>query len=83
MNNLDNFISVKHAVTIYLGLLFLSQDNKSPVSSQQSTNSILYSTVRDFSQQIKIRVKFRKIGVVFKPYGLNHFLTKSVNEFHH
>ena len=81
--NFTYYPHIKHAVTIYLGSLSLTQGNRTVVHSQQSTNSVLYSTVRDFPQQVEIKGRFRKIGIVFKPYGLNHFITKSLHDFHH
>lgn len=80
--NYTYYPHVKHAVTIYLGSVAVSHQNRTVVKPNESANSVLYSTVRDCPQHVEINGSFRKIGIVFKPYGLNHFISRPIQEFH-
>lgn len=79
--NYTYYPHVNHAVTIYLGSVAVTQQNRTVVKPEQSANSVLYSTVRDCPQHVEIHGSFRKIGIVFKPYGLNHFINRPIREF--
>lgn len=79
--NYTYYPHVKHAVTIYICSVAVTQHNRTVVKPQQSANSVLYSTVRDRPQHVEIHGSFRKIGIVFKPYGLNRFINRPIREF--
>ncbi len=73
--------NIKHAVTIYRDSVAKTQGNLTIINPQKLKNSVLYSTVRKRPHNVEIKGKFKKIGIVFKPYGLNHFIKKNIKEF--
>lgn len=72
---------IKHAVTIYDGSVAETQGNLTIVNPHKTKNSVLYSTVRERPQNVEIKGAFKKIGIVFKPYGINRFVHKNLKEF--
>jgi AraC-like DNA-binding protein len=74
---------IKHAVTIYLGSTAQTTANKTIIKPQNNSFPALYSTVRDHLHQVEIHGSFKKIRIIFKPYGLNHFINRPIQDFHH
>ena len=73
--------NTKHAITIYKDSVAKTLGDLTIIIPEKSNNSILYSTVRENPHNVEIKGKFKKIGIVFKPYGLNHFIKKDIKEF--
>lgn len=79
-----NFIfypNYKHALTVYKDSDVILSDNKSVVEPSKKSNiQPLYSINKEKSIKVNINGVFDKIGVVFNPLGLNHFIQKSLQE---
>lgn len=72
--------NIKHAVTIYKDSIAKTQENLTIINPQRFNNSVLYSTVRERPHNVEIKGEFKKIGIIFKPYGLNHFIKRNIRE---
>jgi AraC-like DNA-binding protein len=73
--------NIKHAITIYKDSVAKTQGDLTIINPKKLNNSVLYSTVRKNPHNVEIKGKFKKIGIVFKPYGVNHFIKKDIKEF--
>ena len=80
--NYTYYPHIKHAVTVYKDSIAQTNGNLTIVKPLKSSFSVLYSTVIEGPHKVVIKGNFKKIGIVFKPYGLNHFINKSINDFH-
>jgi len=72
---------IKHAITIYKDSTAETSGNFTLVKPKKAAFTVLYSTVRDQPQNVEIRGNFKKIGIVFKPHGINHFVDRPLKEF--
>ncbi|MEE3226511.1 MAG: helix-turn-helix domain-containing protein, partial [Bacteroidota bacterium] len=72
---------IKHAVTLYKNSLAKTEGNRTVVHPDKAKGSVLYSTLRERPHQVELNGPFQKIGIVFKPYGLNRFVNKPLYEF--
>lgn len=71
----------KHGLTAYKNSKVVLSKNKSSVTSTDS-NPIepLYSINKDKAIKVSIEGCFDKIGVVFNPLGINHFIEKPLHD---
>ncbi|MDR5591118.1 AraC family transcriptional regulator [Christiangramia sp. SM2212] len=74
--------NIKHAVTIYQDSIGKTDNNKTIVRPKNGVFSAHYSTVKTEPHQVEIQGEFRKIGIIFQPYGLNHFIQRNIKDFH-
>lgn len=74
---------IKHAVTIYKNSLAQIEGNSTVVNPSKVKGSVLYSTLRERPHQVELNGPFQKIGIVFKPYGINRFVDKPISLFNH
>ena len=74
---------IKHAVTIYKNSLAKSEGDITVVNPYKGKGSVLYSTLRKRPHHVELNGPFQKIGIVFKPYGINRFVDKPVSLFNH
>ena len=81
--NFTYYPHIKHAVTIYLDSRVESFEKRTIVKPAKSSFTLLYSTVRDEPHHVEIQGEFKKVGIVFKPYGLSRFVNRSIKEYHH
>lgn len=72
----------KHAVTIYRGSeVSLTGDGSLVVPSDDNKILSFYSINTDANFKVELHGIFDKIGIVFNPLGLNHFLKKPLGTF--
>ena len=83
-NYQKNFIfypNYKHAITVYKNSeVILSNDQSTIKPSKNRGIQPLYSINKDKSIKVSINGTFDKIGVVFNPLGINHFIETSLHE---
>ncbi|MCP1997379.1 helix-turn-helix domain-containing protein [Flavobacterium sp. HSC-61S13] len=74
-----------HALTIYKGndIVITSDKLNSQVrtSSDENKTTLLYTINVNNKIQVDIQGAFYKIGVVFYPMGINHFIDKPLNQW--
>lgn len=77
-NYQKNFIfypNYKHAITVYKNSeVILSNDQSYIKPAKNSSLQTLYSINKDKSIKVSINGTFDKIGIVFNPLGINHFI---------
>jgi AraC-like DNA-binding protein len=72
----------KHAVTIYKGSdVSLTDDGSLVLPSPQTGILSFYSINTDQNFKVELHGVFDKIGIVFNPLGLNHFLKEPLGNF--
>jgi len=72
----------KHAVTIYKGSdVSLTDEGSLVLPSKNDDISCFYSINTDQNFKVELNGIFNKIGVVFNPLGLNHFIKEPVGDF--
>jgi len=72
----------KHAITIYKGShVSLTNEGSQVLPSTSSAISSFYSINTDKNFKVELNGAFNKIGIVFNPIGLNHFLKEPLGEF--
>lgn len=72
----------KHAVTIYKGSeVSLTGDGSLVIPSDDNKILSFYSINTDANFKVELNGVFDKIGVVFNPLGLNHFLREPLGPF--
>lgn len=73
----------KNALTVYKNAeILLSEEGTTVSDSKTEQFSVLYTTNLDKSIRVQFKGAFDKIGVVFAPLGLNHFVDKPLFEVH-
>lgn len=71
----------KHALTVYKDSEVILSDIESIIKPLCETSiQPLYSVNKEKNIKVSIKGVFDKIGVVFNPLGLNHFIQKSLQE---
>ena len=71
----------KHALTAYKGSKVVIIGNESIVTPSDKINiKPLYTINKDKNIKVSIKGCFDKIGIVFNPLGINHFIQKSIQE---
>ncbi len=71
----------KHALTAYKDSEVIITENESIINpSNQLTIKSLYSINKDKNIKVSMKGRFDKIGIVFNPLGINHFIEKSLQE---
>ena len=71
----------KHALTVYRNSEVFLSDNESMVKpSKLSFLKPIYCINKDKNIKVSIEGVFDKIGIVFNPLGINHFIKKSILE---
>jgi AraC-like DNA-binding protein len=74
-NTFAFYPNYKHALTIYKGSDIALGKNRSAAKPGPETNyTILYAVNTNQSFKVDLKGKFNKIGIVFNPLGINHFL---------
>lgn len=72
----------KHAITIYKGSdVSITEEGSQVLPSTSSAISSFYSINTDKNFKVELNGAFNKIGIVFNPIGLNHFLKEPLGEF--
>lgn len=72
----------KHAITIYQGSEVVFTTDSSSVSPSDAKNIVaFYSINTEKNFKVELNGVFNKIGIVFNPLGLNHFLKQPLGEF--
>lgn len=71
---------INHAVTAYIGSSVAIDQKKTFVFPEEDKFTALYSRLQFHPHQVNIEGDFKKIGIVFKPYGINHFVSKPLKE---
>ncbi len=73
-----------HALTIYKGNeILLGAQNKSSVITESNDNgklTVIYTINLKDKCNVEMNGVFNKIGIVFYPLGINHFIDKPLNE---
>ncbi|MCG8329933.1 MAG: helix-turn-helix domain-containing protein [Chitinophagales bacterium] len=78
----QDFIYYPHycnAITIYKDARVAWDDWRSYVTSGDTSLTILYSRNYDRCIQVSLRGQINKTGIVFKPLGLNHFVSSPLS----
>lgn len=71
----------KHALTVYKNSEVLLSDSKSIVKPSSLFNiQPLYCINKNKDIKVSIEGVFDKIGIVFNPLGINHFIKKSIQD---
>jgi len=71
----------KHGLTAYKNSKVVLSKNKASVTSTDSNHiEPLYSINKDKAIKVSIEGRFDKIGVVFNPLGINHFIEKPLHD---
>lgn len=79
--NFSFYPNFKHALTIYKDSDILLLENTSIVKPSVFSNiQTLYSINKNKSIKVTIEGKFNKIGIVFNPLGINHFIKKPLSD---
>lgn len=72
----------KHAITVYKGSDVSLNDEGSMVKPNDDQKiSSFYSINTHMNVRVELHGIFNKIGIVFNPLGLNHFLKKPIGNF--
>lgn len=72
----------KHALTIYKGSdVSLSDEGSLVLPSKENAISCFYSINTEKNFKVQLNGVFNKIGVVFNPLGLNHFIKTGLGDF--
>jgi len=73
-----------HALTIYKGnKILLGTQNKSSIITESSNKeklTVIYTINLKDKCHVEMNGVFNKIGIVFYPLGINHFIDKPLNE---
>jgi len=79
-----NFIfypNYKHALTVYKDSKITLKDNESVVNPSGKIDiRPLYTINKDKNMKVSMKGRFNKIGIVFNPLGINHFIEKPLQE---
>lgn len=79
--NFSYYPNYKHALTAYLNSEVSLKNNISEVRpSEEKQIRVLYSINKKDSIKVNIRGAFSKIGIVFNPLGINHFIKEDLQE---
>ena len=71
----------KHAMTIYKGSdVSLTDDGSHVKPAGHDDIAVFYSINTDYNFKVELNGVFDKIGVVFNPLGLNHFVKDSLGD---
>lgn len=71
----------KHGLTAYKNSTIILKENASIVRPSTENNiQSLYSINNDQSIKVSIKGPFQKIGIVFNPLGINHFIQQPLQE---
>lgn len=71
----------KHALTAYKNSTVVLSENKSSVSSAHTMQiEPLFSINKNRNIKVSIEGRYDKIGVVFNPLGINHFIEKPLHD---
>ncbi len=71
----------KHALTAYKNSQITIQNKGTIITPTEKSNiSVLYSINKNRNFKVEINGAFQKIGVVFNPLGINHFIDKDLEE---
>jgi AraC-like DNA-binding protein len=76
------FPNFKNALTIYNGSKVKFETSKATATPSKNDLTILYSTNYYSKIDVSIECPFDKIGIVFHPLGINHFLDKDIDRVH-
>ena len=80
-NNFFFYPNYNHALTVYKGSEVSFTERSSLVMpSKDDTTRCLYAINTETNFKVSLNGIFNKIGVVFTPLGLNHFITKPLGE---
>ncbi|KOS07639.1 hypothetical protein AM493_17510 [Flavobacterium akiainvivens] len=80
-NTFTFYPNYKHALTVYKGSeVILGTGDSTVKPSGKSNYTILYSVNTGESFKVDLSGKFSKIGVLFNPFGINHFLNVPLSE---
>lgn len=73
----------KHALTAYKNSIVDLKENSSTIypSKEQSVKS-LYAINNDRNIKVNIQGPFQKLGIVFNPLGINHFIEMPLQNIH-
>lgn len=72
----------KHAITIYKGSdVTLSDEGSHVKPASHDSIDVFYSINTNHNFKVELKGVFDKIGIVFNPLGLNHFVKNSLGEF--
>ena len=71
----------KHALTVYRNSEVIISDSRSIIKpSKNASIQSLYCINKNKNIKVSIEGVFDKIGIVFNPLGINHFIEKSIQE---
>jgi AraC-like DNA-binding protein len=71
----------KHALTVYRNSEVIISDSRSIIKpSKNASIQSLYCINKNKNIKVSIEGIFDKIGIVFNPLGINHFIEKSIQE---
>jgi len=71
----------KHALTAYKNSQITIQNKGTLITPTEKSNiPVLYSINKNRNFKVEINGSFQKIGVVFNPLGINHFIDKDLEE---
>lgn len=71
----------KHALTVYRNSEVIISDSRSIIKPSKKTSiQSLYCINKNKNIKVSIEGIFDKIGIVFNPLGINHFIEKSIQE---
>lgn len=76
------FPNFKNALTIYNGSKVKFETSKATATPSQNELTVLYSTNYYSKIDVSIECPFDKIGIVFHPLGINHFLDRDIDKVH-
>jgi len=80
-NNFFFYPNYNHALTVYKGSEVSFTDRSSLVlPSKDDALNCLYAINTDTNFKVSLNGIFNKIGIVFNPLGLNHFITKPLDD---
>lgn len=72
----------KHAITVYKGSdVSLTEEGSVVMPSADDTILSFYSINTDQNFKVQLNGIFNKVGIVFNPLGLNHFLKEPLGNF--
>ncbi|MFD2601947.1 helix-turn-helix domain-containing protein [Flavobacterium suzhouense] len=72
----------KHAITVYKGSdVSLTEEGSVVLPSADDTILSFYSINTDQNFKVQLNGIFNKVGIVFNPLGLNHFLKEPLGNF--
>jgi len=72
----------KHALTVYKGSDVSFTADSSLINPSNEKNVVaLYSVNTEKNFKVELNGVFNKIGIVFNPLGINHFLKQPLGEF--